>query len=86
MPGTARPRRNAVVTQLRLTWRSGPTITLADGQTELTYRPTPSETAALIRRLAGYLGTWHRLDVDLTDTDPDCDPNWQPPAEQRRQT
>lgn len=65
--------------QLRLTWQHGPVLTVTDGTTHLDYRPTPAETAALIKRLATYLATWHRKDTDLTDVDPNTDPEWQTP-------
>lgn len=78
------PDRNGMVmtdpqTICRLTWQHGPVLTLTDQHTQLEYRPTPAQTAALIKRLATYLATWHRNDVDLTGHDPDTDPDWQPP-------
>lgn len=68
---------------LRLTWQQGALLTLDDGTTSLDRTLTPAECAHLVKRLSGYLATWHRADIDLTDTDPNTDPAWQPPAEHR---
>lgn len=67
--------------RVRLTWEHQPVITVADqDNNELSAGLTPAQTAALIKRLATYLATWHRNDVDLTDVDHETDPAWHPVA------
>lgn len=73
--------QNTPNNQVQITWNHQPIITVASQDNKhLSARLTPAQTAALIKKLATYLATWHRTDINLTDVDSDTDPAWHPPT------